>query len=481
MNTKKRFSSFIRNESGVGILQMLVLVAISLAMIGAMATSIVNMMKSQQTVSQSLEADLWADQVTQLLADSQTCSTVVTPFLAELNGSPQDLAFTAKKLDLSTGPIFLKPGTDISENFKIASIKNTITSGSGTTVVSAGVTLRHFDSVLRIGLQKRNTSTFVQSLQPFELKMHLMVNSSNQAVACSADSAGAMACTQQGGIWNPQAPDGQKCVASKYCQYGGSYGVASDADGGFVNGLTGDRSCPSGFTAQQSGTINKAVAGGKYSVSNVPSPIMTCMACGIPVTESTNPYTGSYAFGGNQDVYEAVVDAADSDDRLAAADAKIAYNNWQGGVSQSNSLKTQIDNYTQAKSDADANYSNAVATQSTAQQNYNQAVNDYNSAVNAYNSNPNATTQAARDSAQANQTNAYNALQSANADVSSYANQSQVADQNIKNFTQAKQNQDATNETLHQTYLAAQKRSDDLHAIYLAQKAAAKKGQEPPY
>jgi hypothetical protein len=372
----------LSSESGMGILQMLILVAVSGVLIASIASALVNMMKSSQTVAQSLEENLFTDQVSQVLANDGICSTTVTPFTPDLTGgSATPRTFT---LPFASGNVVFDPANPvISDNFEIQSVTNRVDNTvAPTTILYNAATIRHYESVLSIQLRKRNTSTFVQSLKPFDIRLHLMVDATNQAIGCSAVSSASQACVAEGGMWNPLAADGQKCVSVKYCQYGGSYADAAEADGGFINTLTSGRSCPNGFTPQQSGTINKAISTGKYTVSNQPSKIYTCMRCGTALAAAEPAYPAVVPQADvNKEIYDAVATQQETDASLAEADTRVAYNNWQTGVTQSNSYQAQIDSANAAIANANAGIANEQAAYDSATAAYNSASTNYNNAA----------------------------------------------------------------------------------------------------
>lgn len=475
----------IKNDRGSMLVQMMVLAAVGIVTLTVVASSILNMYRSQKNVSQSMEADLIKEQIIQLLSNDRVCSEAMTPsstpMYPDVSGAKQAMSF---ELPMSVGPRRIAANEVLWGGFIVASVTHQIKPTENSDIVSGAEVLRHYNSTLTVQLRKADTSAFVNQLRPFEIPMHMVVSSTGQGRGCVAVNSGSLACSSQGGIWNPAAADGHKCTALKYCQYAGSYADASEADGGFINALTGGRSCPTGFDAQISGAISKAQSGGKYKVSNQVSRIYTCMKCGTQtaVQTASSNYTPNAVYDMNQfnsDIYAAVEETDRNNYNIAYADEQVALRNWQNGQQNSANLQAAAEN-------ADANRNQAQQNETNSRNAFNQATNDYNTANSnlsaaqaAYNAEPSD----ANSQAVVNAQNARNAAETErtrqNDLIPYYQNQQTMYSNAAADFRNQKQAQDQTNQNLEAIYLAKKAESDTLYGIWQRTKQEIAAGREP--
>lgn len=273
------------NQSGFGMLAVLIAAAIGMVAIAGIGESIILMIRSQQSIEISRASQLVGDQIEAALANEPLCSRSMftTGQVIETNSAIWSNQLASIPINGVQMPV--TANNDITPQLKIRQFAahNTGDPYIDFQAPVAGLTtnLRRYRVALRFQTEKKTAGLFPPISAPRDIILQMIVDPVTEVIkSCVAENNETRACEVSGGAWNPIGDPGQKCVPYRYCEWGGAYSTATN--GGFLNALLTPPAagCPVGYTAQQSGAIATAVRTGKTGIDNKLEPIFSCMRCG---------------------------------------------------------------------------------------------------------------------------------------------------------------------------------------------------------
>jgi type II secretory pathway pseudopilin PulG len=278
----------IMKSSGFSLVEVTVAIGIGAVFMAAIIGGMSIGAKQRRFVDQATETSLLSDQIRLAILKPAACSTNMN------NGT------NVIDPDVET-PITMPdfaPATVVARDLTIKSMtiqvnKNARVDVHPANTIPPGQTYDRYPATIKVQTSlDTGGEAHVSGVRTVQLYVNVDPVS-KKIMGCESDNGDQGICQQTGGTWDAAAPFGEQCIPVDHCETAGSFNFLDPAQGGFVNYRTGATSCPIGYTAQRTGTMQFAKYSAKYNVQNLIYPTYTCTRCPgvVGADPATVPHT----------------------------------------------------------------------------------------------------------------------------------------------------------------------------------------------
>lgn len=291
----KHFKLLQNNQNGFTLMEMLIAVAIGGASMAVIASGLSMSNNFRSVANSKTEVSLLSDRIATIMSKGETCKNALAS--TTYTGAPLP--------NVSIDGV--AEGSNLAGNVRVKMMKVDPSGATPTNYING--------KKLWTAYLKYQAETSVSGGNKIDTKVRTMplkilTGSANEILECKLEFSAEDRCNLQGRLWDAAAstPDGLRCKPADFCQYAGSFSQA--AQGGFINRVTGDYSCPAGFSAQRSGTVAYAYVSGKGKAATSGNAVMSCVRCGPPLQNqgvNNAPVIDESAFALGEQTYNEAV------------------------------------------------------------------------------------------------------------------------------------------------------------------------------